>query len=229
MPLCFCRGSCHWHPVAADWHSKPWKEASDQLLLCPVGLACTCMGSKNEVFLGATVGHLFGRYHWLPGGRALGRPGVLTGLQRPWCGLRRLGCLRGLDSRHPGSTGRVMAQQGLEQDTFCVGYQHFGRACGCECSLRDFHVCASSDPLRWSTSSTSGGSTRGLGSMVPGLGFHGSAKRLLGSLDRDSPELPSASLRSKHFNKHEEVSLQYHKWSNDSAVMCSQLGWIWMA
>ena len=53
-------------------------------------------------------------------------------------------------------------------------------------------------------------------------------QRLLGSLDSDSPEqhVCSASLRSKHFNKHEEVLLQYHKWSNDSAVMCSQLVWM---
>ena len=87
-----------------------------------------------------------------------------------------------------------------------------------------------SDPLRWSTSRTSGGSTWGLGSMVPGLGFHGKCNGCLGrwTATPQSCRAPpgSASLRSKHFNKHEEVLLQYHKWSNDSAVMCSQLVWM---
>ena len=50
--------------------------------------------------------------------------------------------------------------------------------------LSSSHSCeVRSDPLRWSTSSTSGGSPRGLGAMVPGLGFGSAVQQLLGLLD----------------------------------------------
>lgn len=87
-----------------------------------------------------------------------------------------------------------------------------------------------SDPLRWSTSSTSGGSTRGLGSMVPGLGFHGQVQN--GCLGRWTATPQSCPPQVCGAN----ISTNTRRYccSITSGAMIVQLcavslfGWIWM-